>query len=305
MSLQQAVAGDAQASPVVRRQMFQQAGKIAAAVAVTAAAGAITSAPAEAQITDVDIFNFALNFEYLGAEFYLRAVTGAGLAGLINSVPVPSGPGTPGTVLAPPNTLVPFQTPAVAYYAQRLANDELAHSRFIRDVLGSAAIPEPTIDLVTSWTTMAIAAGLIAPGQTFSPFASEVDFLLGAYILEDVCVTALAGAASQLTSPTNLTYAAGLLGTEGAHAGAIRGYLANIGGGAATDAISALRAKLSGVGDNGTAANGNPFNFTNVDFNGQSFRRTPQQVLAIAYGGNRTGGGFFPNGVNGTIVTSS
>jgi len=42
-----------------------------------------------------------------------------------------------------------------------------------------------------------------------------------------------------------------------------------------------------------------------VDINGQAFRRTPQQVLAVVYGGNTSGGGFFPNGVNGTITTAA
>ena len=173
---------------------------------------------------------------------------------------------------------------------------------FLRAVLGSAAIAQPTIDLVNPWTTLAIAAGLIQPGQTFNPYASDVGFLLGAYVLEDVCVTALAGAAALLTNPNNVEGAAGLLGTEGYQAGAIRSLLANVGAGQATDAISALRASLSGVGDVGTSVPGNAYNFTNTDSNALVYRRTPAQVLAIAYGGGTSKGGLFPNGVNGTIT---
>jgi hypothetical protein len=274
----------------------------AAAIGAMGAGGLMaTSRPASGRparvqaITDADVFNFALNLEYLEAEYYLRAVTGAGLASNLTG-----GTGTQGSVTG--GALVPFQTAAVAYYAQRIANDELAHVTFIRDVLGGSSVAEPTIDLETSFTTLAVAAGLIANGQTFNPFASEVDFLLGAYIFEDVGVTAYAGAASVLTNAASIDYAASVLATEAYHAGAIRGYLSNIGGGAATNAISALRQKLGGVQDLGTDADGNPYNITNVDINGQAQRRTPQEVLSIVYGGGTSGGLFFPAGMNGAIT---
>ena len=153
---------------------------------------------------------------------------------------------------------------------------------------------------------LAAAAGLVPAGGSFNPFANEINFLLGAYILEDVCVTALAGAAALLTDPNNIAYAASILGAEGYQAGIIRAYLAGIGAGDATNAISALRSKLSGTGDNGTDYNSNPYNFTNVDYAGLIFRRNTSQVLSIAYGTNVPGtnkGLFFPNGVNGTINT--
>jgi hypothetical protein len=123
----------------------------------------LSAKPAKAQAdADADVLNFALNLEYLEAKYYLRAVTGAGL---------PAASGGAGTTSVPSSTLVPFQTPAVAYRAQRIANDELAHVNFLRTALGSAAIPEPAINLSTSFTTLAVAAGLITAGQTFNPFA--------------------------------------------------------------------------------------------------------------------------------------
>ncbi len=264
--------------------------------AVTAAALAASSGPALAAVTDVDIFNFALNFEYLGAELYLHALTGTGLGNADIT-----GVGTLGTVSA--GGPVPFKSPAIQSYVQRLAVDELGHVRFIRAVLGSAAIARPAINLSTSWTTLAIAAGLITQGQTFSPFTDDISLLLGAYVIEDVCVTALAGAARLLTNPNNVEAAAGLLGTESYQAGAIRTLLADLGAGVATDAISNLRATLSGAADDvGTLIPGNAYNFVPNDVNGLVFRRTTTQVLNVAYGGGAAANyGFFPNRVNGNI----
>ncbi len=305
MSNQETHAAELELELPSRRSLLSSAkGRLGINAALSAAAiGGMALASgsaraATAAITDADIFNFALNFEYLGAEYYLRAVLGTGLAGYDSSLV--TGTGTQGTVTAPSgSTIVPFVTDAVAYFAIQLANDELAHVRFIRAAIGSAAIAEPSIDFTTAYTTIAQAAGLISMGETFNPFASEINFLLGAYLLEDTCVTALAGAAGLVTSRANLAYAAGLLGVESQQAGAVRGFLSGFNQGAATNAISALRAKLSGVGDQGTSITGNPYNISNVDVEAQAFRRTPAQILAIAYGATGASkGGIFPAGVN-------
>jgi hypothetical protein len=296
-------------SEIERRSLFKTAGAgIAGAAAMSAlSAGgvALSSSSADAQTTplgDADIFNFALNLEYLEAEFYLRAATGSGLAA--SNV---TGTGTQGTVTG--GSLVPFVNPAIQAYAQRIAVDEQAHVVFIRAVLGSAAIAEPTIDFTTSFTTLAVAAGLISAGQTFNPFADDVSFLLGSYIFEDVGVTAYGGAAALISNKNYLTAAAGILATEAYHSGAIRALLSDIGAGVATNAISALRATLSGVQDDqGTLLEvpgyTNAYNFVTNDTNGLTFRRTTSQVLNIVYGGGAPGVGglFFPKGLNGRIA---
>ncbi|HJS87555.1 MAG TPA: ferritin-like domain-containing protein [Acetobacteraceae bacterium] len=286
-----------------RRSLIQRIGLGAAGVSALSALGtaglSVSSKPASAQaVSDADIFNFALNLEYLEAEFYVRAVTGSGIPPELTG-----GTGTQGTVTG--GAAVPFKDPVIAGYARRIADDELGHVRFIRMVLGDAAVAEPAIDLQASFTWLAIAAGLVPPGVMFDPFADDLSFLLGAYIFEDVGVTAYAGAANLLSAPASVRSAARILGVEGYHAGAIRAALSVRKQGAATDAISALRAQLSGVQDFGTDAQGNPYNITDVNSVGLAFTRTAGQVLAIVYGGGTNSGLFFPEGVNGTITTAT
>ncbi len=289
------------ASHMDRRSLVNNLGaKVAGAALIgSMVAGGIatTSTPARAQgITDADIFNFALNLEYLEAEFYLRAVTGQGLAAADTT-----GTGTAGAVTG--GSLVPFRSTYVQQYAAKIAIDEQVHVKFIRAVLGAGAVARPAIDLEESFTTLAIAAGLIVPGQTFNPFADDVSFLLGAFVFEDVGVTAYGGAAALIDNPDFLSYAASVLAVEAYHAGAIRTLLANLGAGAAVNRITTLRALLSGADDErGLTIPGNNYNFVPNDINALAFRRSTTQVLNIVYGNpNKTPGLFFPNGMNGNI----
>ena len=270
----------------------------AAALSAVAVSGVISStAPAQAQgVTDVDILNFALNLEYLEAEFYLRAFFGTGLSDADIS-----GTGRLGGVFG--GSQVQFKSPAIQAYAQRLASDELTHVRFLRGALGSARVARPQIDFTNTFNGLGVAAGLITPGQSFNPFADDVSFLLGAFVFEDVGVTAYAGAARFITNKDYLEAAAGILSVEAYHAGSIRTLLANIGAGVAVNAISAARASLGNGKEQGIVVPGNSYNAVAADSNSLAFRRTTSEVLNIVYSGGASGNfGFFPQRVNGTIT---
>jgi hypothetical protein len=228
-----------------------------------------SSTKAEAQAasyTDADILNFALNLEYLEANFYYISAFGTTID-VANTASTAAGAplitldgtvGTAGTVLGNPGTPVPFTTVQVASYAIETAVEEGKHVQFLKGALGNAAVAQPMIDLGTSFQTLATAAQ-IPNGSAFSPYASDGAFLVGAYVFEDVGVTAYHGAAGLITTPAYLTAAAGILAVEAYHAGLVRttiNYIDPTGASIAgyTNLISTLRATLAQQGLLGVAA---------------------------------------------------
>lgn len=250
--------------------------------------------------SDFAILNFALNLEYLEAEFYIRAVTGEGLPDALTT-----GRGDRGGVTG--GRQVSFETPLVRQYAEEIAGDEVAHVQFLRSALGRLAVARPTIDIEASFTAAAMAAGLIGPGEVFDAYANENNFLLAAYIFEDVGVTAYKGAAPLINNKTFLEAAAGILAVEAYHAANIRTVLLARELAAATVAISDARDSLDGPDDldQGVMVDGKS-NIVPTDANGLAFSRSAAQVLNIVYltPAVATSGGFFPTGVNGRLNTS-
>ncbi|WP_409495493.1 ferritin-like domain-containing protein [Amycolatopsis sp. cmx-11-12] len=283
------------------------------------AASAVTSRPAAAEtaaegVSDAAVLNFALNLEYLEAEFYLHAVTGKGLADSSTT-----GTGTRGGVTG--GRAVKFKTKAAKQYAQEIAGDEKAHVEFLRAALGSAAVSRPAIDLQASFTAAAQAAGLVKRGQSFDAFACEENFLLAAYLFEDVGVTAYKGAAPLISNKTYLEAAAGILAVEAYHAANIRTALYQHTGGLlglgllgrdlreASVKLSNARDSLDGGTDldQGVVDKNGRVNIVPTDANGIAYSRSPGQVLNIVYLTPKavTSGGFFPKGVNGEVNTSA
>jgi hypothetical protein len=267
--------------------------------------------PPAGTLSDADILNFALNLEYLEAQFYAFAAFGTGLPNNLLS-----GVGTQGAATG--GRQVAFSDPVVAQYAREIASDERQHVAFLRSALGSAAVAQPAIDIGSgpngAFSSAARAAGLIGAGQSFDPYANDESFLLGAFIFEDVGVTAYKGASPLITNKTFLEAAAGILAAEAYHAGLVRTVL--YGKGLQTpslrtsaDAISNARDSLDGPSDvdQGISPRGAESNIVPTDSNAIVYSRSPGDVLNIVYltAAEAQQGGFYPAGVNGTIRLSS
>ena len=312
-----------------RRDMF----RMVLGTAALGGAFAYASAAQAQTVTDADILNFALNLEYLEANFYYYAAFGTpipatSITGVGTPVPAATAANSSGTLYNAGARQVNFSDTAVRDYAREIAADEFNHVQFLRGALGtSTAVAQPALDIgITpngAFSSAARAAGLIGATTTasptfFDPYASDVNFLYGAFIFEDVGVTAYKGASSLLSSKVYLDAAAGILAAEAYHAAIVRTSLDQLGVATpairtATEAISNARDSLDGTTDDdqGIAqiANtvGTVSNIAPTDPNGLAYGRTAANVLNIVYlsASAVSMGGFFPAGVNGNIKTSN
>ncbi|HTV02739.1 MAG TPA: ferritin-like domain-containing protein [Luteitalea sp.] len=243
-----------------------------------AAAGAATFlgpiAELKAQsLSDVDILNFALNLEYLEAEFYTVATTGQRISEQGVGI---TGTGRSGDTVGGSRVSLNDRIMTVA---MQIALDERNHVNFLRQALGNNAVAKPAINLA------ALNVG----------FNNANEFLTVARAFEDLGVSAYGGAAAFITNRSILTNAAQIALTEAQHAGVLRLLVSDAG--IAVPGVDALDV-LPLMSPNGR--------LFQVDGAGRSTIRTPGQVLAVAYGSANAGtraGGFFPNGVNGPIAS--
>ncbi len=277
-----------------RRNMMRNVGIGAAALGLASVIKP-SEAKAAATATELAVLTFALNLEYLEAEYYLRGVTGAGLT------PAMTGNATSKVI---GGAQVTFSTADTLQYWEEIANDEFNHVNFLRGALAAAGgvVPnEPTIDLTDTFNGLAVAAGI---GAGFDPFADEVSFLLGASVFEDVGVTAYLGGASLL--PPGSAYllpAAQILSVEAYHSGQLRTRMSLLGLFPTFHKIAAFRNLLSmqagsPADDQGIYINDHD-NITPTDGNSLAFVRTIDEVTNIVTAGNYQSGkgGFFPNGL--------
>lgn len=326
-----------------RRSFMAGAGAVAASTVVAGCgSGKKTTTtgtgPTTPTYTDADILNFALNLEYLEAQFYLYAATGAGLEASDTTAGSASSYKTVGTVTVGAAAAVPGLTPAQQDILNEIAFEEQAHVRFLRSALGPAAVPMPDIDL-SFFGPLAVAANITtaATGSgSFNPFSSFDYFLVGSFIFEDVGVTAYSGAAPLISSAGvaagYLTAAAGIMAVEAYHAGYVRTSLTGraIAAGSASaypylgaaNLVEALRATLTVGNSAAPSTSGSvettlvlPANLTSPSAivaasasDAVGFARTVNQVHHIVYGSATVGvskGGFFPSGTNSIFSTTT
>jgi hypothetical protein len=225
---------------------------------------------------DVEVGQFALNLEYLEAEFYTMAVTGKTLAQSGFNL---SGHGTAGATTG--GAKVDFSGDAsgkLATIAMQIMQDEQQHVLLLRKTLTPGyTIAKPAINLD------ALGIG----------FATFEQFLVLARAFEDTGVSAYGGAVTLFNDKSYLQTAVQVGLLEAYHASNIRLLIAenNVD-------TSALDSQDILPPPSGT----DYFNDTNA----LTTIRTTSEVLSIVYANSAPGtdkGGFFPNGVNGAITT--
>lgn len=255
----------------------------------TAAAG-VVAGPMSAQTTsgptDFDILNFALNLEYLEAEFYTMATSGLTIDKFEYAITGSGYAGTAGATTG--GAKVAFTDSNVFDLALELADDERTHVALLQGAissLGGTPINKPAINL------NALGIG----------YASQAQFLTLARAFEEIGVTAYGGAAPLISSKTVLGVAARILAAEAEHVGYIRSAIVQ---------HHVTVTALDPVDIVTPQSSGNSYftpQFFSLNSSALSAVRTPAQVLLLAFGGaaGQTSGGFFPSGVNGNITMSA
>ena len=292
-----------------RREFFRAIG----AAAAVGGGLALAAGPAVSQTAGGDpvFLNLALQIEYLEAQFFSYASFGTGLPDALLG-----GKGTKGTVYG--GRAVQFDDRRIAQFAREIAQDERNHVEFLRATIGNSAVAaQPNIDIRATvngaFSTAFRGAGLIGADEGFDPYASDENFLLAAFYLEDLVVTAYAGLAARVADATSVDAIAGLAAAEGYHAGMIRSAiyrksLGNVELRRATVALSEYRDSLDGSEDQdqGVFRAQDTANVAPLDDKGRVFRRTPGETLNVLFQSAEAvrRGGFFPNGVNGTVIES-
>ena len=306
-----------------RAGLASMVGAVAPALAPLLTPTRAKAAPTPSAALDVDILNFALNLEYLEAEYYLYATTGMGISDNKGNTASGDGKTAGGSVVIKDSPKVPFSNSIVADYANEIAQDEFNHVKFLQSALGAAHVAAPNIDLLNSFIAVGQMAAALNPAAnfpaSFDPFADDVGFLLGAFIFEDVGVTAYHGAAPLIYDvAAYIPAAAGILSVEAFHASEVRTILFQLGSAQLTamtqaspvqppvdpvtgnttgiqilqavQAISDLRDMVDNTShdkDQGITSDGTPNGVANIvptDANSLAFSRTTNQVLRIVYG---------------------
>jgi len=177
-----AIRETAEDAGATRSQFLKRTGMAGAGFAAGGVLFGGLVSPADAAIStrrpskanDVKILNYALTLEFLEAEFYRLAIGRGGING-----------------------------PAVKTFARVVYAHEVAHVKFLRGALGSAAIKKPRFDF----------------GSTVT---NEAEFKATAQVLEDTGVSAYAGQGPNISQRAVVKAALSIHSVEARHAGWIR-----------------------------------------------------------------------------------
>lgn len=260
--------------------------------------------------------NFVLNLEYLVNQYYRIGVYGIKA---LEAARI-SGTGTPGLPIG--GRKVKFADDStIKRLASEIVDQQGGHIDMLRSILRSEIVAQPAMNIAGdetgAFTEFARYAGIVGATETFDPYASDLAFLVGGYIIGESLQRVLRAVVPGISDALLLEPLTGLFGTHSYYSGMLREALLRA---AQTtpavfdtiDKIAAAFNTLSGqsvaTGIRPTSVNGvTVASHAPVDASGSVAARSPAQTLNILYikRGVAAAGGFFPAGVNGAIKNSA
>lgn len=298
----------------------REVGRVLAGIAALAAGATVSNAVSAQTTADIAALNVLLNAEYLQAQFLSYIQSGGGLVPTLLT-----GAGTLGTVT--PGRQVTIADAGLRSAIAEMAADQRLRLAPLRGLNGFLAVAQPTIDITSApFSRVMRGAGVVDPNATFDPYASDENMLYALFFLKEASISAYRGVLASLSSRVALQYAAGAMATECQHAATLRAIIYRRGETASryrenADRIAAFRRALTGgaEADRGASPSQRSYqglqgtvsvtvaNIVPADGNGEVPSRSIGQLLNILYLADRAvdQGGFFPNGVNGTLRTSA
>ena len=149
--------------------------------------------------TAESLLNFSSLLQCLEAQFYSCAVYGHSLSDDLTG----SGPQPIGCQHAN------FTNDDIYSLAMDVASNEIAHVNYLRTALGNNSVQCPLVNIGDAFSAAADAALGTTLSPAFSPYVNDLYFLTGAFIFEDLGVTAYKGALASFQSSDIMTAAAG------------------------------------------------------------------------------------------------
>jgi len=140
-----------------------------------------------------------LVLQCLEAQYYSCAVFGAPLSDALTG----SGPQPIGCQQAN------FTNDDIYSIAMDVANNEIAHVNYLRTALGNYSVQCPLVNIGDAFSAAADAALNTTLSPPFVPYSNDLYFLTGAFIFEDLGVTAYKGALTSFQSSDIMLAAAG------------------------------------------------------------------------------------------------
>jgi hypothetical protein len=254
-----------------------------------------------------DMLNFALNLFYLEGELLSFAVTGQALDAASISGTGTAGAATGGRGLT-------FTIGAIAERYREMLYDTLACITLLRELLGADTIAQPTINVGVAGGPFGVLGRRVSDGD-LDPYASEMGLQLGHFYILDPLVALLKRLSWQMTTPELANGIAAICTTKAGHSGMVRlaiqrggqGRLNNVQVLLWTIRLSDLRESLNNTGsdlDQGVYVEGQGVSLLVSSPAGYMPERTPAQTRPLFYLAVATAdrGGFFPNGMNGTLA---